>query len=105
MLFTEDDLRSIVMWAVWRTSRSLGIIDDNEPYAPLDAVAIISASKGHKDALEEFAAAYEEWYKFHLDIFKEGKSGNLSSTETASLIRLIQRRDDAKKALIDITPT
>lgn len=104
MFFTEDELRMVVAWAVWRTSRSLGIIGDDEEDAPIDAVAIISHSKGHREALKEFADAYCAWYQFHLEIYRQGKSGNLSSHETRALDQFIDRRDVARKALIDITP-
>ena len=104
MFFTEDELRMVVAWAVWRTSRSLGVISDDEEYAPIDAVSIISQSKGHREALKEFADAYCAWYQFHLEIFRQGKSGNLSSQETHALDQLIDRRDAARQALIDITP-
>ncbi|WP_156427334.1 hypothetical protein [Novosphingobium sp. Fuku2-ISO-50] len=104
MFFTEDELRMVVAWAVWRTSRSLGIISDDVEYAPVDAVAIISHSKGHREALTEFADAYCAWYQFHLEIYRQGKSGNLSSQETDELRQLIDRRDAARRALIDITP-
>ena len=104
MYFTEDELRMVVAWAVWRTSRSLGIISDDEEYAPIDAVAIISQSKGHLEALNEFADAYCAWYQFHLEIYRQGKSGNLSSQESDALDQLIDRRDAARKALVNITP-
>lgn len=102
MFFTEDDLRAIITWAVWRTSRSLGIIGD-EDLVPHDAVQMISASKGHRDALQELADAYSAWYEFHLQIFKAEKTGNLSTAETAQLIQLIDRREAAKQALLAIT--
>ena len=102
MYFTEDDLRGIIAWAVWRTSRSLGIIGD-EDLVPNDAVHIISASKGHREALEELENAYSDWYRFHLQIFKDGKTGNLSATETTQLHGLIARREAAKNALLTIT--
>ena len=104
MFFTEDDLRSIIEWARWRTCVSLGIAVDDDIFSLPDALETISALKGHKDALDEFSAAYQEWFKFHLDIFKANRSGQLSSVETATLDRLKLRRDTAKKALIDITP-
>jgi hypothetical protein len=64
---------------------------------------MLSASKGHHDALAEFAAAYVAWYEFHLEIYKAGKSGDLSASESDTLHGLIQRRDDARKALVELT--
>ena len=84
-----------------------GIVGDtlteDDAYAPADAVEMISASKGHRDALSEFAAAYVAWYEFHLEIYKAGKSGNLSAGESDALQALIERRDRARKALVEIT--
>jgi hypothetical protein len=101
--FTDEDLKMVVAWATWRTLRSLGIVTEDDPYAPADAVELISASKGHHDALSELAAAYVAWYEFHLEIYKAGKSGNLSASESERLQTLIERRDRARKALVEIT--
>ncbi len=104
MHFTKEDLERIIHWATYRTARSLGIIGDDEEFCPEDAVEIIFQLKGHKDALVELADAYQAWYGFHLDIYKAGKSGNLSNDERVTLDRLIFRREEAKRALLAITP-
>lgn len=103
MYFTNEELKMIVAWATWRTLRSLGIVTEDDAYAPADAVEMISASKGHREALSEFEAAYVAWYEFHLEIYKAGKSGNLSASEYDALQALIERRDRARKALVEIT--
>lgn len=104
MIFTEEILRQVIAFAILRTSKSLGIVDADETDVPDNVIDLIAASTGHKDALNEFVAAYEAWYKFHLEIYKAGKSGNLSAAENDELIRLIARRDVARKALLAITP-
>ena len=104
MYFTEDELRLVVAWARWRTARSLGIIGDDDLLVPVDAVAAISASKGHLDALQELADAYGAWYGFHLGVFRAGRSGSMTPAEHAELDGLIDRRDRAKQALVDLTP-
>ncbi len=104
MYFTKEDLRAIILWAIYRTSRSLGIISFDDEMEPQDAVAAISASKGHLAALEELAKAYGDWYAFHLAIYKSGKSAALSRAEADELEQLILRRDQAKQALLAITP-
>lgn len=103
MFFTQEDLDRLIMWAVWRTSRSLGIIGDDEPFAPQDAVQMIAASKGHIDALRAFVDAYVDWYAFHVAIYKAGKSGSLSPGESQQLVQLVERREQAKQTLMDIT--
>jgi hypothetical protein len=104
MYFTEDDFRAVFAWALYRTSLSLGIIDVGETIAPKDAIDIISQSKGHKEALNELADAYGEWYSFHLEIYKAGKSGKLNPNETDKLNKLISRRAAARDALLAVTP-
>ncbi|PTS77530.1 hypothetical protein DBR17_13485 [Sphingomonas sp. HMWF008] len=103
MYFTEEELKLVVGWARWRTLRSLGIVEDDDLYAPADALDMLAAVKGHRDALDEFAAAYVAWYQFHLEIYKAGKSGNLSTSESAVLDGLIERRERARHTLIKIT--
>ena len=104
MIFTEEILRQVIAFAILRTSKSLGIVDADETDVPDNVIDLIAASTGHKDALNEFVAAYEAWYKFHLEIYKAGKSANLSASENDELIRLIARRDAARRALLAITP-
>ena len=104
MLFTEEDLRNIIAWAIYRTSISLGIISKDDPMPLEDAVEIIAGLKGHREALVEFADAYSEWYLFHLEIYKSGKSGQLSLEEQNKLLGLIQRRDNAKDTILQMTP-
>ena len=104
MIFTEEILRQVIAFAILRTSKSLGIVGADEIDVPDNVIDLISLSTGHRDALDEFVAAYEAWYKFHLEIYKAGKSGKLSASEDAELVRLIGRRDAARKALLAITP-
>lgn len=104
MYFTEEDLRNVIAWAIYRTSISLGIISKDDPLPLNDVVEIIAKSKGHREALAEFADAYSEWYLFHLEIYRAGKSGNLSLEEQNKLLGLIQRRDNAKDNLLQMTP-
>jgi hypothetical protein len=103
LIFTEEILRQVIAFATWKTAKSLGIVTDEDPALPDGVVELISASTGHKGALEEFVAAYEAWYKFHLEIYKDGKSGRLSPSEYQELNDLIARRDRARKNLIAIT--
>ena len=104
MYFTEEDLRNVIAWAIYRTSISLGIISKDDPMPLEDAVEFIARSKGHREAVAELADAYSEWYLFHLEIYKSGKSGQLSLEEQNKLLGLIQRRDNAKDNLMRITP-
>lgn len=103
MIFTEEILRQVIAFAIWKTSKTLGIVTDDDPALPDGAIDLIAASTGHKDALDEFVAAYEAWYKFHLEIFKQGKSGQLSPSENQELIDLIARRDCARENLVAMT--
>lgn len=103
MIFTEEILRQVIAFAILRTSKSLGIVGADETDMPDNVIDLIAASTGHKDALDEFVAAYQAWYKFHLEIYKAGKSGKLSASENDELIGLIDRRDAARKALLAIT--
>jgi|GEM_PF-2172077 len=104
MIFTEQILREVIAFAVLRTSKSLGIVDAYETDVPDDVIDLIAASTGHKTALDEFVAAYEAWYGFHLKIYKTEKSGRLSPSEMEELVGLIERRDAARNALLAITP-
>jgi hypothetical protein len=105
MIFTDTELRQVIAWSEWRTAKSLGIIDEDDVFFDReDAVAIISQLKGHRDALQRLADAYGAWYAFHLEIYKAGKSGNLSADESAKLVRLTGERKAAKDALIALTP-
>ncbi|WP_413993311.1 hypothetical protein ACMDCR_15215 [Labrys okinawensis] len=103
MIFTEEILRQVIAWAMLKTSKSLGIIGDDETSLPDNVLELIGVSPNHADALVEFADAYQDWYAFHLGIYKAGKSGNLSHSEQAELLALIGRRDTARKALVEIT--
>jgi hypothetical protein len=103
MIFTKEHLNMVKQWALWRTSKSLGLTNDDD-LVPADAVKVISDSKGHKAALDEVAESYEAWYAFHLKIYKAGKSGSLSPEENEELIKLIDRRENSKEALLAITP-
>ena len=98
--FTSQNLHDIAAWAMWRTTQSLGIIEKDDLSAPENAVDLLSASKGHKDALQEFANAHGEWYEFHLEMYKAGTNGNLSQDEHAHLKRLDDRRHAARDALM-----
>lgn len=103
MIFTEELVRQVIAWAMLKTSKSLGIIGDDEPYLPAEVLDLISVSPDHAKTLEDFAEAYREWYEFHLVIFKAGESGNLSPAEQSQLLVLIKRRDAAHKALVETT--
>lgn len=103
MIFTGEILRQVIAFAILKTSKSLGIVDVHENDLPDNAIELIAQTTGHRDALEEFVAAYEAWYKFHLRIYKADKSGRLSTSENDELTRLINRRDAARKALQQIT--
>ncbi|MDH7794900.1 MULTISPECIES: hypothetical protein [unclassified Beijerinckia] len=105
MIFTKEILRQVIAWSVLKASKSLGIIgkDEDESSLPENVLELISVSPNHIDALTKFATAYQDWYAFHLEIYKAGKSGNLSPSEETQLLSLIDRRDAARKALVEIT--
>jgi hypothetical protein len=103
MIITEELVRQVIAWAMLKTSKSLGIIGGDETSLPDNVLDLISASPDHKKTLQAFADAYQNWYEFHLVIYKKGKSGNLSDTEHVQLLELIKRRDAARKALVETT--
>ncbi|NFV81897.1 hypothetical protein [Magnetospirillum aberrantis] len=103
MYFTEEILQQVILWAIQRTSLSLGLISEGDQFIPEDAFERIALAKGHRDALMEFVAAYGAWYAFHLEIYKAEKQGKLNPEENNRLMALIHRRDNAKKTLLDIT--
>lgn len=54
-------------------------------------------------ALDESVAAYEAWFKCHLEGYKQGKFGQLSPSKNQELIDLIARRDRARENLAAMT--
>lgn len=103
MIFTEEVLRQLIAWAQWRTQRSLGIIKEEDPALPADVLEQIASRTGHYAALQAFVEAYSDWFAFHLRIFQAGKQGNLSAAESAELVMLSNRRDEARADLVEIT--
>ncbi len=103
MIFTKEHLTDLIAWATYRTSRSLGIVPEEDTMAIEDMVDLISLSKGHRDALQEFVDAYCDWWLFHFQIFSAGNSGKMTPAEIASLTPLILRRDNARAALLALT--
>lgn len=104
MVITPEMFQAIIAWAVWRTSRALGIIDaDDALWSPEEAIASIMHSPAHSAALIAFADAYGDWYAYHLKIFNAGQSGNLTHEQNAEVVRLIGKRDATRQALLAIT--
>lgn len=103
MYFTEAELRLVILWATQKIWLSLGFSDEEYPFIHQDDIHYVISNTEFKDVFEDFIGAYGDWYSFHLNIYKNDKQGKLSEEESESLHALIKRRDEAKKALIEIT--
>jgi len=103
MVVTRDVARTVLAWADLRTAKALGLVEEDDMAVPPYVAALIAASPAHATALQEFKHAYAAWWHFHAKIDVEEKSGQLSQTEDAELLRLIDERDAKRQTLIDLT--
>ncbi len=103
LIVTRAIARMVLAWAELRTAKALGLAEADETTLPPYVATLIAASPAHEAALGKFKHAYAAWWRFHAEIDAVNKAGQLSPAEDAELLRLIDERDAAREALIDLT--
>lgn len=101
MWVTEADVNMLRAWATQRLAEKLGI-QDPEWMTSVELVELIEqVDPNGAQLLGRFNDAYREWFDFHVEIERDGKSGKLNATEQHRLHALIKARDESRVALRD----
>ena len=100
LIFTEKDVQVYLGDIIRYVAKELHISDWEWDYHAELLKKIQAQNTPVYSALDSFFTAYKEWHQFHATTDAEGKSGNLSQEEHQKLMKLIERRDSSREALI-----
>ncbi|MNQ34860.1 hypothetical protein D3C85_483310 [compost metagenome] len=101
MVITPEILSMVMKWAERRVLASLGVTDEMlADYPEVSPSTLISLSPAHEASLGEFDRAYNAWYNLHL---KVARSGILTASDSAELVKLSILKDQKREALLVMT--
>lgn len=99
MYFARSDLRFLEEVAVRHSAVIAGASDRD---APLDQLRREIAERRPvlHEALVGFLSAYEDWLALHEDIEAGGATGNLSSDQSLTLTRIVERKERSRETFL-----
>ncbi len=100
MLLTRNEMIGLIQFAIRKTASTLGILDvewmsTDELLSEID----VRDYQTH-ELLTQFINAYSDWFEFHEENERLGKTGNLSPNEYQTLVSKVQNRDTTRQAIL-----
>jgi hypothetical protein len=100
MVISDLEVVGLLQFAVRHTGTKLGISNVDWKSIPelLDEIQAIDLETNN--LLRAFLNTYIDWFHFHQQIDRLGKSGHLDNTEQAELVELVTKRNATRDAVI-----
>ena len=101
MLLTRNEMIGLIAFAIRKTAFTVGIKDADWKSTDELLAEIQVKDVDTYGLLSQFIDAYSEWFAFHEDVERQGKSGNLSENEQRILVQKVQTKEDARQAILN----
>lgn len=101
MILTRNEMAGLIQYAIHKTASTLSI-SDIEWKTTDELLPLIKLEDNTTyELLIAFIEAYSDWFGFHKDLERLGKTGKLDPWDTQTLIQKIKKRDETRAAIIE----
>jgi len=100
MFLTRNEMAGLIQHAIHKTASTLSISDIE--WKTTDELLSLIKLKDNKtyDLLIAFIEAYSDWFGFHENLERLGKTGKLDPWDTKTLVQKTKKHDEKREAII-----